>query len=174
MTAAVTATILVVVLALVAAAIDLRRGRIPNVLTLPAIAAGLALAAMDGWRIFGLRALAVTVLLAAGMLAFAAGAAGGGDGKLAAAIAALMGFRFTVEMLLTTLLIGGVVAAFVLWRKGTLKPAVLGAVGHVLIGRPLQPPAESSRIRLAPILAIAVLITIAASRAGVHWSALLC
>ncbi len=164
-------TMMVVAMSVAAAVCDLRRGRIPNALTLTGIAAGLLCAFAAGWRDLLLRLAAVSVVLVAGMILFSIGVLGGGDGKLAAGIAALQGFRFFAETLLCAVLIGGVVAVVVLARKRRLKQVVVGAVRRVIGGEPFGDAlAGGSHIPLAPIFAIAVLVTAGAARAGIHWS----
>jgi len=82
---------LAVAVVLVAAWSDHRHGRIPNALTLPALAAGLVLGSPAG------------ALVSAGLplLLFGRGKVGGGDVKLFAALGALLGVRLglTVEAL---------------------------------------------------------------------------
>jgi prepilin peptidase CpaA len=97
---------------LAAAAVDLRSRRIPNVLTLGALAAGFVLQgalagpaglvhAFAGALAAGLPALAV----------FALRGMGGGDVKLLAACGALLGPAAALQLLLATAVAGGVLAA---------------------------------------------------------------
>ena len=94
-----------------AAAVDLRRRRIPNALTLSALAAGFILqGVLAGPAGLG---LALAGALAAGLPAFAVFALrgmGGGDVKLLAACGALLGPAAGLELLLATAVAGGVLA----------------------------------------------------------------
>ena len=121
--------ILVAVL-LLAAATDLRSGRIYNWLVYPAIVLGLVLGALDGGR-HGLwdHALGAGAGFAVMFFCYALGGMGGGDVKLMAAVGALGGFErgagegyFILYVLLYAFAVGavlGIVAA--LWKR------VLGA-----------------------------------------------
>lgn len=102
-----------------AAVIDTRTRRIPNALTLPAILIGLiSWPITDSGGVF-LRVLGlVVVVLVVGFSLYALGILGGGDAKLLASVAALMGSKFTFEALLWTALFGGAVALGVLaWHR---------------------------------------------------------
>jgi Flp pilus assembly protein protease CpaA len=131
----------------VAAVTDCRARRIPNALTLPAIAAGLVL---NGLTIaptpsagfcepIGLRLSAAGAVLGFGLMLCVAIASrgGGGDVKLAAALGALLGPAAVFEVLGITCL-----AAF----TGTLAYLVFrdGPVGGAKRLRPLGSPAHNS------------------------------
>jgi prepilin peptidase CpaA len=91
--------------------VDVRTLRIPNALTGPAVAAGIALNAWSfGWgglaaSVSGL-ALAVALLLAP----FALGGIGGGDVKMMGAVGALIGPQLVLSSLFLGLVLGGVFA----------------------------------------------------------------
>jgi prepilin peptidase CpaA len=111
---------LMIGVAAIAAITDRRDGTIPNWLTLPAIAAGLALHTL-AFGVPGLRA-AMFGLLACGLvpyLLFRMEAMGGGDVKLLAAIGALGGLTLGLEAQLLALVVAGSWAtARLVWRGG--------------------------------------------------------
>ena len=138
------------VVCILAVITDLRVRRIPNWLTSAALAAGLILASLQGPSTVLWRLAAGLIVLIIAFAAHAFGMIGGGDGKLLAAIAILTGGRFTVEVVLWTLLLGGVVSALVLARRGQL----------IAVVTTLSPAASPSKgIPLAPIVAVAVVVT---------------
>jgi prepilin peptidase CpaA len=109
-----------------AAAWDLRTGSIPNLLTYPAMAAGLA----GHWICGGLAgdaagqiglAGAAGGLLAGGLpmaAAFLAGGLGGGDVKLMAAVGALGGWRLALAAMFYSFLAAAILGiAILLWRR---------------------------------------------------------
>lgn len=106
----------------VAAATDLARARIPNVLTVPALGAGVAYHAANGGLPGALGALAgagVGLLLFVWL--FWLGAMGGGDVKLLAALGAWMGARPVFDLALLSILVGGIMGVFLLAWKGTVR-----------------------------------------------------
>lgn len=119
-----------------AATIDARTYRVPNWLTLPAAAAGLALnlvlGAVAGAP--GTWLLAALGGAAAGLLTFgllgAAGAVGMGDVKLIAAAGALVRWPLALPMLLYTALAGGVLALAIAVRRRRLGQ-VARNLGHL-------------------------------------------
>jgi prepilin peptidase CpaA len=116
---------LVVCASLVAMVIDVRSRRIPNLLTLPLLVAGLGVAAATrGWG--GLAdAIAGGLLLGVPYVAlflFAGG--GGGDAKLMAAIGAWVGFASGVVVLLAVLISGAVLGLAYAAARGRLKPVM--------------------------------------------------
>jgi len=97
--------------AVAAAVIDVREGRIPNWLTYPAVLLGSLLR----WCFFSWRGLGSAIagcLLAGGvvLLFYAVRAMGAGDVKLLAAIGSLIGPRDAVVVLLATAIAGGLMA----------------------------------------------------------------
>lgn len=164
-------TVIVVLLALAAAAFDLRTRRIPNALTLPCIAVGLVLAGVQGWREVAVRGLTALVLLVAALFLFSAGVLGGGDGKLAVAIAALKGPAFTGGALLYAVLLGGLVALVVLVRKRTLRPSLIKAL-KTAVGLPHEDTVgEQTYIPIAPVMGGGVVATALLGHA--QWSRIL-
>lgn len=126
-----------VLLVTAASLFDLRRGKIPNALTYPACLFGLGLATADG----GWSGLTGSLLgFAIGFLPFFGlyllGGLGGGDVKLMAAVGALMGYPFTLNALITSILVGGLIALLLVIWEGKLWQAVrfLGlTVGRVFV-----------------------------------------
>jgi prepilin peptidase CpaA len=121
---------------------DLLTRRIPNVLTLSGMAVGLALGVTSG--LGGLAASAGGLLLAVLLLVvpFALGGVGGGDVKMMAAVGAFVGPRALLASLTLGMLLGGLVAVGVLWRRRRLaeKLHVIGAtVRSALLMRSLEP-----------------------------------
>ncbi len=124
------------------------------------------------WKAFFTVLGLVVLLLAIGFGLYAAGILGGGDAKLLAAVAALMGTGFAFEALLWTALFGGAVALAVLfWHK-----ALFPFLGHLLragwnfVVWRLSPGdvivGEGHRIPYAVVVCGGVLLTLIADRAG--------
>jgi prepilin peptidase CpaA len=118
-------------LLIVAAVWDLRSRRIPNVITMSGLAAGLAL------RIFLGPAVAVEGLLGVGVgfalaLPFlVVGALGGGDAKLLMAIGAFMGPSEVLSAAMLIAVIGGVMGVIDAGRRGILLPVIFNC-GNIL------------------------------------------
>ena len=140
--------LMLIALVSVAAATDLKSRRIPNLLTFPVIVIGLSLWLFDKPWMF-LSSLGATLLvLLLGMGLYMLGILGGGDGKLMAAVAAVMGARFLGEALLWTAIFGGIVALGLLAWKRALVPFLgrLFRAGYEFVVWRL-PPGEVSRGR---------------------------
>jgi len=109
-----------VVLAAAAAWWDVRERRIPNALTVVGLAAALLLRAPLGlgsvWA--GLVGAGIALLLS--LVLFLAGGMGGGDVKLLAAVGAFLGPDRLWPALLVMALTGGVMAAWVILRRGAI------------------------------------------------------
>jgi prepilin peptidase CpaA len=149
--------------ALLAAAIDVRQRRIPNWLTYPAIGMGVVLrSAFFGWR--GLGTALAGCFFAGGIVLvfYAVRAMGAGDVKLLAALGSLLGFHGVIPVLLATAIAGGILAliyAIVRRRVGS----TFRNVGSVMLyhsGRGLQAHPEvnldnPSALRMPYGLAIA-------------------
>jgi prepilin peptidase CpaA len=120
------------VLAVLAAALDLQQRRIPNWLTYPGILAGFGLRAVFfGWK--GLLSALVGCLLAGGIMLifYAVQAMGAGDVKLLAAIGALTGPHQAIGVLLATAIFGGILGIVYAISKGRMI-STLKNVGSVL------------------------------------------
>lgn len=110
-----------VLVALLAAICDARTGKIPNVLTLPALVLGIALNGIMSGPMGLLRsALGVVVCGAVPLLLFRMRALGGGDVKLFAALGSLAGVALGIEAQLYGFLAAGVFALFWLTWNGKL------------------------------------------------------
>jgi len=109
---------------------DWRTRKIPNWLTLPAMAAGLGINVFLGLG-FQSALLGLVAALGLFLLFFAVGFMGAGDGKLMGAVGAFVGWPriFTVMVLVAVL--GGVVGLVVSARLSAL-PSVLGSARDLL------------------------------------------
>ena len=94
-----------------ATACDLRRRRIPNVLSGAVFVTGLAISGYHGGASAVFSGLAASVLLLVVLYKpWHAGGIGGGDVKLAAAVGAWIGLRHLIWFALATAVAGGIVA----------------------------------------------------------------
>ncbi len=126
---------------LVAAVVDVKTRRIPNALTVGALALALTAAVLEGWG--GDAAVGAIVVLAAGLVLhlLARGAFGMGDVKLMAGAGAVAGLAHAVDFLFTMAFAGGLLALlFVLIhrsRRTTMPygPAIAAGVVIVLLVR---------------------------------------
>ena len=111
----------IVLLALIAAAFytDVTRMIIPNILTIPAILAGLfAHAASLGFNGFLFSLAGMLTGFGVTILLYWIGGLGGGDVKLFAAVGALTGVEFSLYSLLYSVLYAGLIGMFLLlWKK---------------------------------------------------------
>lgn len=142
------AHVAVLVLVTIAAFFDIVRHRIPNALTYPSWALGLALGAWTG----GMAGIESAVMgFASGfvplLLMFMGGSLGGGDVKLMGGVGALLGFPAGLNALISSILVGGFLAAIILLWQGRLFPVLKYAASkgwsmvytaHV----PVSPPPE--------------------------------
>jgi prepilin peptidase CpaA len=121
------ALMIMVVGVLLAAAADVRTRRIPNALT--GTLAALAIAASVAGGLSGIFSTLLVMLAAFGLgtFAFHLGWFGGGDVKLLAACCGFAGFPGSVELLLLTLIAGGMVAIVSAARQRRLRSVLLGA-----------------------------------------------
>jgi prepilin peptidase CpaA len=166
--------VLLIAVTLVAATTDVRRGVVPNALTIPAFVAALALTfAGDGVRGFAMTLLVAGGVVAAGTVAHACGVLGGGDVKLLAFVGAAMAPLAFVETLFW-IAVWSVVFAIVLlgWRR-RLVPLVRGlargSVEVLAFGLAPSPVVEGggTRFSYAVVVAFGVVTSLLA-----RWQAL--
>ena len=120
------------VLAVIAAIVDVQQHRIPNWLTYPGIALGLALRAVFfGWK--GLASALEGCLLAGGIMLvfYLVRAMGAGDVKLMAALGSIVGPQHAVVVLLATAIFGGLLGIAYAIYRGRIG-STLKNVGSVL------------------------------------------
>jgi prepilin peptidase CpaA len=120
-----------VLLLLVAAVWDLRSRRIPNVITMSGLFAGLALRLYLGPAVAVEGLLGVGVGFALALPFLAVGALGGGDAKLLMAIGAFMGPRDVLAAGLLIAVIGGLMGVIDAGRRGILLPVIYNC-GNIL------------------------------------------
>ncbi len=122
-----------IVLALIAGWTDLRSRRIPNWLTVPGFAAGVAANTIfNGWS--GLKTSLLGALLGLGLLLpfVLLRSLGAGDWKLAGALGAFAGPARLVDLLLGSVLVAGVMAIVLIIYKRRVHQT-LRNIGHILI-----------------------------------------
>jgi prepilin peptidase CpaA len=127
-------TVLLAVLVL-AVWYDASQNRLPNWLTVGGMAAALVLRSFIGLEAVGAGLLGAALGLALGVILFATGAMGAGDGKLLAAVGFLLGFDVFVRALPLMGVAGGVLVLVVAVRNRTLIPTlfrVRALVFHVV------------------------------------------
>ena len=142
-----------------AAVIDIKRRRIPNVVSLGLTAAGLALAA-SGASGVSLRASLVGFAVAFVLMlpGHVLGATGAGDVKLFAAAGAVLGIGRVFEAFLCVAIAGGILALVVAVQRGRLARTLEHTAR--LCGTPLETrrtiesPAEHNRFPYGPAIAI--------------------
>lgn len=122
-------TILLVLVVLVAAAIDFRERRIPNALTLTAVVVALGIRALAGSDPFLGGALGAGIAFVVMLPLFAMGGVGGGDAKLLVAVGAFLGPSGFVVAMLASAIAGGLLAAVYSIRRGVILPMLLDTGG---------------------------------------------
>ena len=166
-------TLLLLCLTGTAAVTDARRGLIPNWLTLPALAS-FPLAQLTSAGPGGLRdaCLGVVACSLVPLLLFRAGAMGGGDVKLFAAIGAWCGSSLGLELQLVSYCLAAVFALCVLAYRGALLATLLRALA--LLCGPLLParlrataqPEQPMQVRLGVAIFAATLLLIGPAMLG--------
>lgn len=118
-------TAFLAVVLVLAMAWDVSQKRIPNWLTVGGTVAALITRGFMGFEALGSGLLGGALGLALGLLLFAIGAMGAGDGKLLGTVGAFLGFAGFVQALPLIGLAGGLLALAVTARNGTLLPTLL-------------------------------------------------
>jgi prepilin peptidase CpaA len=110
-----------------AAASDLLTMMISNKVTLVLVVAFVALAPFTGmdWQTFALHWAAGAAVLVVMFVCFSRGWVGGGDAKLASAIALWVGLSSTVELALLASLFGGALTMLLMAFRRTVVPVVI-------------------------------------------------
>lgn len=115
----------VIALSLIAAGIDVQTRRIPNWLTLPAVAAGLVVSGiLGGWAGIGSALAGCIVVALPFVLLWSFGGGGAGDAKLMGAIGAWLGLGQGVIALVAVLLSGAVLGIGFAALKHRLVPVL--------------------------------------------------
>lgn len=126
-------TAVVIALVLACMVTDLYQRRIPNCLTLPAVAFGLALGFIsNGWKGLLMAELGLITGLGLLLLPYIYGGMGAGDVKLMAAVGALVSFPDIILVFLYTAIFGGVLAMFAALRRRVAMEALSNAVSLLI------------------------------------------
>ena len=135
---------------------EIRERRIPNWLTLGAIALGVGSAIIEG-GLAGLADSALGLAIAGGLfLPFCLlGVVGGGDMKLMAAVGAIVGWPMVLRVLCDTCIAGGVIAVAIMAWNGILL-TTLANVFRLMVGM----PRKRQGLRNPPMVPYALAITI--------------
>lgn len=132
---------------------DVRRKKIPNWATLPAVALGLGLNGLGGgWTGLKASGMGLGVGFGALFVLFALGWMGGGDVKLMAAVGAIKGYPFVLSALVYSILVGGFIGlAVLIWRRRLL--GTMRSIGLFLLSRAAwaTPPHELDQQAMQPI-----------------------
>lgn len=136
---------------LAAAVIDWKRGVVPNRLTMPAMVAGIILAAITGAMTSGASgfmhglAQSLTALFVGAVpmaVIFFAGGIGGGDVKLVAAAGAICaGWQCMISLLFYAFVVAAVMAVVLMLRHGIVKQTMARLFGALLIASARVKPA---------------------------------
>ena len=154
-----------------AAASDLRSGRIPNAITYPAILLGIALGFAPGAELsWETRTAGLLVAGLPCLFLFWVRTLGGGDVKLLAAVGALVGVPLIADILIWTLISGAALGLAMLLRDSRLLDTlrhIAVAGGVIASGRlPSYVPAKDVKLPLglAIFIATALVLLVPASR----------
>src|ERR1044072_4648278 len=145
------ATVKLVVLAPLAASViynDVRYRRIPNLLVLIALIAGLAInSVLHGWHGLTTSFLGFGLGFVPMLLLHIFGAMGAGDVKLFGAVGSILGFSLMPMTLVLVAMIGGVLAVVTTLRAGTMMSTLHGVL-RIFVG--ILPGWEMPRFAMAP------------------------
>lgn len=163
----------------IAAAVDARTGHIPNWLTLPVLGIAPVFAFASGYAAGGVGtgvAMLGTSLLGAFLcalgpvVAFMRGGLGGGDVKLLAAIGALLGPRWGIDVEVTGFVLGALYVPAKLAWKGVLAQTCIGLLR--MLKNPFLPRAKRLampvtlrlQVRLGPAILAGLVLIVLVSR----------
>jgi|SRR5579872_1419663 len=115
---------------------DMTTRRIPNLLTIGLMVIALGFSLAQGFDPFARSVGALSLVFILGTLAHARGWMGGGDVKLAAAVAAALGFPDTIAFMLYASLSGGVIALIVLAlrHRGKVRTRLHVVLANLTLG----------------------------------------
>ena len=134
---------------ILAAVLDVRSGKIPNWLTYPLAVFGLVLAStVTGWAGFAESFIGMAAGFLPLFLLYLCGGMGGGDVKLMAAVGAMTNASFVLNAMVTSILVGALIALLIVIWEGKLLNAIayLGVTFCRIFWPPLVPvPLEASR-----------------------------
>lgn len=145
---------------ILAAASDALSRRVPNLIPLAILTAIVIERAHQGWGSLGSGLGALAIVLFIGTFAHARGWFGGGDVKLAAAVAAAFGLPTCFAFLLLTGVCGGVVALVTLFitRRLTLREAAV-TLDVLVRTRTVTLPDAKATVPYAIAIAFGALLT---------------
>ena len=134
---------------------EIRERRIPNWLTLGAIALGVGAAVIEG-GVECLKDSALGLAIAGGLfLPFCLlGVVGGGDMKLMAAVGAIVGWPMVLRVVCNTCIAGGAIAVAIMAWNGVLL-TTLANVFKIMVGM----PRKQQGLRNPPMVPYALAIT---------------
>lgn len=104
---------------------DLCERRVPNVLTIGGLALGLGLGALGGSGSFGSSLIGAGLAFVISAPLFLVGGLGGGDVKLLTAVGAFVGLAKLPIALASIAIVGGIMAALEVVRKGAVRRTLL-------------------------------------------------
>jgi prepilin peptidase CpaA len=156
---------LAITVALVAAVFDARSGSIPNWVSLPVIAlAAVGYGVFGGWMAAGLSFAGAALCALLPFLLHRAGAMGGGDVKIFAAIGSLLGPGPGLEAEVFALLFAIILGVVALARAGELRTGARRAAGLLWRRPETKEDVEHRPVRLG----VAVLLGTALAVAAIH------
>jgi prepilin peptidase CpaA len=145
------ATVKLAVLAPLAVSViyhDVRYRRIPNMLVLTALLAGLTINSFfGGWHGLGSGVLGFGLGFIPMLLLHIFGAMGAGDVKLFGAVGTILGVSLMPMTLIVVAMLGGVLAIFTTLRAGTMLTTLHGVM-RIFVG--ILPGWEMPRFAMAP------------------------
>ena len=127
---------------------DVRYRRIPNMLVLTALVAGLSInTVFDGVPGLADSALGFAIAFIPMLLLHIFGAMGAGDVKLMGAVGSILGVGLMPVTLILVVMVGGILAVFTTLRAGTMLSTLHGVL-RIFVG--ILPGWEMPRFAMAP------------------------